>query len=285
MSLLALVIIIVSAFMHASWNYLAKRSDSGFVFVWLYLGVTAVFYAPFVIGLFIVQHISIGWAEIGLIAGSALIHLAYALLLQKGYKIGDLSLIYPVARGTGPLIVAITAFFLYQEKLTTLGTTGIVFIIAGVFIITGGFQVLRGGSLLPVGYGVLIGVMIAGYTLLDKGAVSVFAMSPLLLNYGSFLGQFLLLSPFAKKEWPLVRKTWRLHRREAIGVGILSPLAYILVLTTMVFTPVSYVAPVREISILIGAVMGTYLLKEGFGARRIIAAMMVVIGVTAVALS
>lgn len=285
MSLVALILIIASALMHATWNYLAKRSNSGFVFVWLYLGVSSVVFSPFVIGLFIIKDISIGWIDIGFIVASALVHLAYALLLQRGYRVGDLSLIYPVARGTGPLLVAVVAVFLYNEQLTPLGVVGIALILLSVFMIMGGFRMLKNASLLPIGYGLLIGVMIAGYTLLDKGAVSAYAMSPLLLNYGSFLGQFLLLTPFAKKQWSEVRKTWKYHRKEAVGVGILSPAAYLLILTTMVFTPVSYVAPVREISILVGAIMGTYLLKEGFGARRIVAAIMMFIGVAVVAIS
>jgi len=285
MSLVALILIIVSAFMHATWNFLAKRSDSGFVFVWLYLGVCSIFYAPFVIGLVIVENFTFGWIEVGFMAGSALIHLVYALLLQKGYQVGDFSLIYPIARGSGPLLVAVAAIFIYNERLTLIGAIGIAFILFSIFLITGGFQMLKNATLLPVGYGLMIGFMIAGYTLLDKGAVSAYAMSPLLLNYGSFLGQFLLLTPFAKKQWGQVRETWKFHRKEAIGVGILAPLAYMLVLTTMVFTPVSYVAPVREISILIGAVMGAYLLKEGFGKRRIIASITMFIGVVIVALS
>ncbi|ASK62200.1 EamA family transporter [Virgibacillus phasianinus] len=286
MSLLAFVLIIISAFMHATWNYLAKRSNGGFAFVWLYTAISATVYAPFVIFLLIYQNISIGWLEIGFIAGSAIIHLGYALTLQNGYKIGDLSLIYPVARGTGPMLVAIIAVFIYDEQLSPAGIMGIILIILSVFIITGGLRVLKqSAAIMPLGYGFLIGIMIAGYTLLDKGAVSVFLISPLLLNYGSILGQLILLSPYARSHWKDVRSDWKSHRKEAIGVGVLNPLAYILVLTTMVFTPVSYVAPVREVSILIGAIMGMVLLSEGFGLRRIVAAGIMVIGIVAIALS
>ncbi|MDY0395088.1 hypothetical protein RWE15_12490 [Virgibacillus halophilus] len=111
MSALALSLIVMSAFMHATWNYLAKRSAGGFAFVWLYMSVSTVIFAPFVIGLFFLQSISFGWMELAFIAGSALIHVVYALMLQKGYKIGDFSLVYPVARGIGPAIVAISAVF------------------------------------------------------------------------------------------------------------------------------------------------------------------------------
>ncbi|MBM7600019.1 drug/metabolite transporter (DMT)-like permease [Virgibacillus halotolerans] len=286
MSLLAFGLIIISACMHATWNYLAKRSKGGTAFVWLYTAVSAIIYAPFVTFVLIYQEINIGWIGIGMIAGSAVIHLVYSLTLQKGYSIGDFSLIYPIARGTGPMLVAISAVFLYDERLTPLGITGIALIVLSVFIITGGLHIFtQSNAIIPLAYGALVGVMIAGYTLLDKGAVDVFLVPPLLLNYGSIIGQLLLLSPIAKRNWKAVRSDWKQHRKEAIGVGILNPLAYILILTTMVFTPVSHVAPVRELSILFGAIMGTVLLSEGFGKRRIIAAGIMVVGIIAVALS
>lgn len=286
MSLLALILIIISAFMHATWNYLAKRSQGGLAFVWLYMAVSTVIYAPFVIGMFIWQPFHIGWVGWAFIIGSAVIHLVYALTLQKGYKIGDLSLVYPVARGTGPLIVAVAAVFIYAETLTPLSMIGIILITISIFIITGGVQALKQKSaFVPLLYGLLIGILIASYTLVDKGAVSIAHIPPLLLTYGGMIGQLLFLTPFAVRRWNDVRYDWQYHRKEAIGVGILMQLAYILVLTAMTFTQVSHVAPVREMSILIGTVMGTRLLAEGFGRRRIISAIIMVLGVIAVALA
>lgn len=286
MSLLAFSLIFLSACMHATWNYLAKKSDSGSTFVWLYLTVSTIVYAPVIIIFSFFQHFNIGWTEVLFIIGSAILHLVYSVTLQKGYKVGDLSVIYPIARGTGPLLVAIFAIFLFDEQLNWIGVVGVALIVMSVFILCGGLQVIKkANSLLPIGYGLLIGIMIAGYTLLDKGAVSIVFVSPLLLNYASILGQFLLLSPVAKKQWSQVKSDWQQHRKEAIGVGILNPLAYILILTTMMFTQVSHVAPVREVSILIGAIMGTYLLREGFGIRRVIASGMMIIGIIALTFS
>ncbi|TFJ94160.1 EamA family transporter [Lentibacillus salicampi] len=284
MSFLALTLIVISAFMHATWNYLAKRSEGGYAFVWLYMMITLVVFAPFVIGLLIFRNVQIGWLELGFMLGSALIHLAYSLLLQKGYKVGDFSLVYPVCRGTGPLIVTIAAVFIYDEKLTTTGVIGIALITGSIFVITGGMEAIRkANTFIPLLYGMLIGVMIASYTLLDKGAVSVAMMSPLMLIYGSIVAQAIILSLFVFRSFEDVRHEWRHHKKEAIGVGILNQFAYVLVLTAMTFTPVSYVAPVREMSILIGTIMGTRMLSEGFGPRRIVAAGTMVAGVIAVA--
>ncbi|WP_188456926.1 EamA family transporter [Virgibacillus oceani] len=286
MSLLALSLIILSAFMHATWNYLAKRSLGGYPFVWLYLAVSTIIYAPFVIGMFIFSSVHIGWVEVWFIAGSAIIHLMYSLTLQKGYKIGDFSLVYPVARGTGPMIVAILAVYIFDESLSITGVIGILLIIGSVFTISGGIQAIRNTStLLPLVYGIIIGVIISSYTLFDKAAVGVLLIPPLLLNYGTFLGQLLFLTPKVLRNWDAVKDDWINHRNKAIGVGILNPLAYILVLSAMTFTPVSYVAPVREVSILIGTIIGTKLLAEGFGTRRIIAAGTMIAGIIIVTLS
>ena len=81
-----------------------------------------------------------------------------------------------------------------------------------------------------------------------------------------------------------VRAEWQAHRREALVVAVLSPLAYILVLTALVFTPVSYVAPAREIGILIGVIFGARLLAEGHARRRLLAAGAMVLGIVALAL-
>ena len=286
MSLLALSLIIVSAFMHATWNYFAKQSGGGFLFVWLYMAISVVVYAPVALGVFILQESNISWIGATFILGSTFIHLIYSLTLQKGYKIGDFSLVYPIARGSGPLIVAACAFFLYDEKLTIISVIGICLIVVGIFILTGGIEAFRRlDTMLPLLYGMFIGFLIASYTLLDKGAVSIVFLSPILLNYGSNLGQFLLLTPFAVKNRKKIREEWKSNRLPIIAVGVLNPLAYILVLITMVFTPVSYVAPVRELSILIGTFMGTRLLKEGSGTHRLIAATFMFVGVFAIAIN
>ncbi|QQK81210.1 EamA family transporter [Salicibibacter cibi] len=276
----------ISAIIHATWNFLAKKSSGGTSFVWLYMLVSAVIYSPLVFVVILWTDVKVGWLELGLILASAILHMLYAVTLQKGYRIGDFSLIYPIARGIGPMLIAIAAFFLLGEELNGLGQIGILFIVFSVFIFTGGLRILREKNVLPaILYGVLIGCTIASYSLLDKYIVSVTVIHPVLLSYGSILGQVILLIPFAKKHWQQVRQDWKKLKLETIGVGFLNPLAYILILIAMVTTPVSYVSPVRELSILIGAAFGVVFFKESFGRRRLIAAMIMVIGVIAIAIS
>ena len=126
--------------------------------------------------------------------------------------------------------------------------------------------------------------MIAGYTLSDKLAVSTFLIPPLLLDWSANLGRVFLLTPYAFKNWDKVKDQWACHKIEAISVAILCPLAYILVLTAMVFSPVSYIAPAREISIVIGTAMGARLLSEGNIKIRVIGASAMVIGLGALSI-
>jgi len=252
--------------------------------MWLFSAVAAVLYAPFVIGVIAYSGFRLTQGNSLYIAGSIILHLLYFLLLFKGYRIGDLSVVYPISRGSAPMMTTICAIFLLNEELSALSFAGVVCIVVGIFLLTGGVRVFRSKeNLLPIAYGLLIGITISGYTLLDKAAVSIMLISPLLLDYFNGLGRLILLTPIAVKQWDRVKDEWRTHRMEAIGVGILNALGYILVLTAMTFTPVSYVAPLREISILFGTLLGARLLGEKFGLKRAAYASVIVAGVLLIA--
>ena len=152
-------------------------------------------------------------------------------------------------------------------------------------VLAGNFARLRqSGTRAAVGYALITGLFIAAYTLWDKQAVSHFAIMPMVLDWGANLGRAILLTPFALRYSEEAVIEWREHKWEAIAVAILIPLSYILVLTAMSFTPVSYVAPAREISILIGTALGARLLAEGDAPRRLAAAGAMVLGIVALAL-
>ncbi len=284
MTAFALVLVLTAAVVHASWNMLAKRSRGGAAFVWLVAACSAVLYAPLALVAVVLQRPQLGWAEFGFMAGSAGLHLAYFLLLQRGYRNGDLSLVYPLARGTGPLLSTTAAVLFFGERPSAIALAGAALIGVGVFLIAGGPRHLqREQARWAVWYGLMTGVLIAGYTLWDKHAVSVLLIPPLLLDYGSNFGRMLLLTPAMPQRRRQVQLEWRQHRREVLGVAVLSPLSYILVLTALSFTPVSYVAPLRETSILIGALIGARLLAEGHTVRRLTAAGAMMAGVVALA--
>ena len=145
---------------------------------------------------------------------------------------------------------------------------GALLIIGGALLLTGDPRALRGsGSARALAYALLTGGTIAMYTLWDKQAVSTYAIPPLLYDWARNLGLAIVVAPSALRRRADVVEHWHIHRREVIGVGVLSPLAYILVLTALSASPGSYVAPLRESGILIGTLMGTRLLAEGKGNR------------------
>ena len=283
---LALTLILAAAFIHASWNFLLKRSGGGTVFVWLFASLSALFYAPLAIGVVWWTQPPLGWISYTLMLASAFIHTAYYMLLDRSYRSGgDLSLVYPLARGSGPLITVIVAVLLLGERPSAVALVGAVLIASGAVLLTGNLAHLRErGSLLAVLYALLTGCMIASYTVVDKVAVAAFVVPPILQDWAANCGRVMLMSPLALRARHEIIPTWRRARTDIIAVALLCPLSYIFVLSAMVFTPVSYVAPAREVSILIAALMGAQLLREGEIPRRLAAAAAMVAGIVCLAI-
>lgn len=285
MSAFALLLVLAAAVMHAAWNFLLKRSGGGTVFVWLFATLSALVYAPLAIGFIWWSPTRFELPHLGLMLASAVLHTAYYMLLDRGYRAGDLSLVYPIARGSGPLITVLVAVLLLGERPSVIAIAGALLIGAGAVGLTGGVQHLRDrGSLPAVGFALLTGCMIASYTLVDKVAVAAFLVPPLVQDWAANLGRVLLMTPMALARRSEIAPTWRRAGKEIVAVAVLCPLSYILVLTAMVFTPVSYVAPAREVSILIAALMGAHLLAEGDVKRRVTAAAAMVAGILCLAL-
>jgi drug/metabolite transporter (DMT)-like permease len=277
---LALVLVLASAGVHTSWNVLAKRMRAEAHDAWLFTTLAAIIYAPLAVGVILVRRPVIGIRELLFIAGTGVLHTAYFLLLLRGYRAGGLSLVYPLARGTGPLLSTVAAILVLGERPSPLALTGAVLIGTSVFVLTWSPRGSGGRrSSLAIVYALLTGGTIALYTLWDKYAVSMVGIHPVVLEWGGGVGRGLLLAPLAAAHWPKVRARLRTHLREIVGVAVLSPLAYIMVLIALVFAPVSYVAPLREVSILIGAVVGTRFLAEEDAIRRWAAAAIMTCGV------
>jgi drug/metabolite transporter (DMT)-like permease len=244
MTTLALVLVLCSAVIHASWNYLAKRVGGGVTFVWLFAALSGLIYAPLGIGIIILQKPVLGLPQIGFVAVSALIHLTYFTLLSRGYRVGDLSLVYPLARGTGPLLSTFAAILFLGERPTVIAVCGAALIGVGVFVLTGNPRKFReAGNGSAVVYALLTGLTIAMYTLWDKQGVTLMLIPPLLYDWLSNTIRVAALAPYALSKRHEVIQYWREHKREALGVALLSPLSYILMLTALTISPISYVAP------------------------------------------
>lgn len=271
MSGLALTLILAAALVHASWNYLLKKSGGGIGFVWLFGALSTALYCPLAIAIMLYQSVMISSTGLLLIVASGVIHTAYYLLLDRAYRSGDLSVVYPIARATGPLITIVVAISFLGERPSALALCGAALVIAGAFFLSlgaGRLESARSRIGAGIGFALLTGCTIAAYTLVDKQAVSAAAVPPLVFDWSMNLVRLALTTPLALRRRSGIARAWREHRRTAFAVALLNPLSYILVLTAMVFTPVSYVAPAREISILFAALMGTQLLLEGQAGRR-----------------
>jgi drug/metabolite transporter (DMT)-like permease len=279
----ALGLVLAAAFLHATWNLLAKRAGGGAELVWLYGTISAVLLTPPGVATIVFQRREIGSMGLVYMVASAILHVLYFLVLQKGYQLGDLSVVYPIARGTGPVLTTAAAVLLLGERPSAVALMGAALVALGVFTLAKPDRQFTAHARRAIAFGLLTGVLIACYTICDKRAVADYGVPPLIQQWATSLGLASLLAPVAIRSRSVVKARWLAHWREILAIGVLVPAAYTLVLAAMTISPVSYVAPAREISILFATLMGTQLLSEDHSGKLLAAATMV-IGVVALAL-
>jgi drug/metabolite transporter (DMT)-like permease len=291
-SLTAIVLILTAAVAHASWNLFSKQAAAGgaVCFVWLFFTAGAVLYAPVAVIVLVVSHPRLAGLPVAFMAGTAIIHIGYALLLQNGYRLGDLSVVYPIGRGSGALLAAAAGIVLLGERPSPLSTAGILLVIAGVIVIglpgraRAGIVAPSPPALMGIAFALLTGLTIAAYTVWDKYAVATLHVPPVLEDWAATLGVTLAVAPIALRDRTRLATVWHSYRPQVLGAAVLSPLAYILVLTALRFTAVSVAAPCREVSVLFGVLLGRRLLGEGSATRRLVAAAAIVAGIISVAI-
>jgi len=292
MSLSALALVVLAGLIHAIWNIAAKKAGGDVRFVAFAALLMMVIWAP--LGLWLGWRAVPLWGarEWALVTVSGALHVFYYTILLRGYRKSDLTVVYPLARGSGPLLSSVVALFLLGEHLTLVGALGVVGVVAGVFLIAGGPSLFRAAQdpskkarvRTGMAYGLVTGVFIASYTVVDGYAVKVVLMSPILVDYfGNFVRLVLLLPPLLADR-ATAAAHWRAQWKHALLVAVLSPIAYVLVLFAMQAAPLSHVAPAREVSMLFAALIGGQLLGEGDRALRIFGAACIAFGVIALAL-
>ena len=285
MTTLALALVLTAAFCHATWNFLVKRINSGPELVWLFSVISVLLYLPVAVWVLVVQQPVLGPREIGFCLASAGLHMGYFLLLQQGYARGELSLVYPTARATGPLLSTAFAVAILGEHLTFPIFLGGLAIITGVVFLTGGFR--RGAKNISrsLAFGVAAGILIGSYTVWDAYTLRALLVPPLLLEYTSIILRTMMLSPYAMTRRGDIKRHWSEHRLAVLGIAVFNPLAYILVLVALTFTPVVYVAPAREVSVLITVILGTLILGEGDFKSRMGWASLILLGMVLLSIS
>ena len=274
----AFVLVLLAALLHAGWNALVKASgDRGFTLALiagghLVLGAVLAWYAPLP-----------GWQAVPYLAGSTVIHWAYYWAIFHGYRLGDLSLVYPLARGSAPLLVALGTLAVLGEQVNGWGWTGIAAISGGVLLLAAG-SLRRGVDPRAVMVGMALGFIIAAYSVVDGTGARLSETS---LAYIAWL--FVCEGIFA--VWLLWRRRRDLGQIAArtwmvgLGGGVASALAYGLAIHAMTIAPMALVSALRETSVVIAALIGTLLFAERPVLPRLLAACVVLAGIVAIALA
>jgi drug/metabolite transporter (DMT)-like permease len=280
-----LVLVAIAAIAHATWNLTIKAAGtSGTRFLWLTFVVATIAVAPFGVGSLV--HVGSKLPLLLLLAlGSGILQILYFLTLQRGYRLGDVSIVYPLARGSGPLLSVVFAIILFGERPAVPALIGAGVVVVGVVVIglaggRGRFTANRTGIL----YGLLVGVVIAGYTLWDANAVVQQKLPPFGYFWVTILVQLIAFTPFALRKPRHTVALAKQHWAAVLVVGILSPLAYVLILFAFTLAPVALVAPAREVSVVLVALGGLLLFREPHPVQRILGAVVVLGGVALLAI-
>jgi len=229
-----------------------------------------------------------GWA---CIAATGILHAFYFWFMGGAYERGDLSLVYPLSRGSGPLFVPFLAVVLMREQLSFSGILGIALVVVGIYVIhLRSFSMqsflepvlaMRGSASL---WAFCTGGTIAGYSLVDK--VGVTLVYPPVYIYLMFVITLVLLSPavFASERQDL-KKEWQINRFTIIIVGFLDLFTYLLILFALRVSKVSYVAAAREVSIVFSAFLGIMFLREKNAPQKLAGAVLISMGVVLIGFS
>ena len=291
MTATSFLLILLSAIAHAGWNFLLKRANDHEAFVWwMQLGISVIF-CPLAIALCILTPIKYpeGWI---FVLGTSVLHAFYFVLLGRGYAHGDLSTVYPVARGTGPALVPILGVFILGEAISSQAIIGIVAVVVGIFVVywSGNLTKILKNPLMFLSekstmYALATGIFICLYSVWDKKGVDY--VSPFLYMYLMALGSGIFITPYILKARSMgaLIDEWRLNYRAIVIVSVLTFIAYGLVLSALTLSKLSYVWPAREMGIVIAVLLGALVLKEPFGRPRLLGSLLVVIGVALVALA
>jgi drug/metabolite transporter (DMT)-like permease len=292
MSPLALGLVMLAGFLHAVWNIAAKKAGGDDRFAFISAVMVSVLWLPVAVAFGLDAAARWSWREWAVLAASAAVHVAYFTVLLTGYRRSDLTVVYPMARGTGPLWASLAAVVVLGETLSPLGVGGVLAVCVGVFLVAGGLAfwrrahdaATRARTMAGLRWGTATGALIATYTVIDGYAVKVLLIAPVIVDYVGNLLRVPMLLPGALRDVPALRAALSAQWKHALVVAVLGPLAYILVLYAMRIAPLSHVAPAREVSMLFAALLGGRLLGEGDRGARLAGAVCMACGVAALAL-
>ena len=266
-------LILVSALIHATWNAIVKSDTDRLMSFGLVMLVGAI------MGLVALPFVEAPRAEAWpWLLGSVTIHVFYYVFLLRAYAHGDLSHVYPIARGLAPLLVAMLAGRIAGEHLVARESIGLVLVSGGIVGLAFARGLPRQGEWRALIYAVLTGITIAGYSVVD-GIGARLSGDP--LGYIAWLNLLegpwvFIVAVFRRRRATLVylRHFWW---RGAAG-GVIATIGYGIAIWALSLGAMAHVTALRETSALFGALIGAFILRESFGARRIAAAAVMVAG-------
>jgi drug/metabolite transporter (DMT)-like permease len=286
-----LLLVLAAAVAHAGWNALAKRAEDPLVFLWSSVSLASVGLMP--LGVWALSQG--GWAPGGalFVLSTVAIHAVYFYALGRAYATGDLSLVYPVARGLGVALVPLLAYVFLAERLSPLGTLGIALVVGGIAAMhtPGGLRSRvapsprdnRRSRVSGFGWSVATGLAIAAYSVVDKAGVA--RVHPLTYICLMGIGISVLLAPFALRRRAALAREWRVNARAIAVASSMNLTSYLLVLFAFRLSKAGYVVAARETSIVLSVLIGSLLMREGHTGPRLVGAAVVLGGVACVALA
>jgi drug/metabolite transporter (DMT)-like permease len=281
MPISALILLFISASMHAMWNFLLKSSDEKYIAMGWQVILSGAFSMVFIFFTGLPPRSMWGFAFTSMI-----LEAIYFILLCMAYTDHDFSLVYPIARGAAPALLVLWSAIFLREELTAGGYIGLALITGGMMVI-GGTTLLHNKSEKPHLRGILtalsIAFIISIYTFIDGTAVKHGPALP----YG--LSMFVMVpfvtTPYLARQygWSRFMDMWMEKRGYLLLGGILGLVAYMLALFAYTFAPLSYSGAIREVSAVIGAFLGWRFLKEELGGIRVLGSAIVFTGVMVIA--
>jgi drug/metabolite transporter (DMT)-like permease len=279
----ALALVLSAAVIHATWNAMAKGAREPMAMLWWAGILSSLVLAP--PSLYVLSRHGFPPRALPFVVATVLLHSLYFLALGKAYQTGDFSLVYPMARGMGVALVPLGAYYVFDERLSRIGVLGIALVGTGIFALHWRRGAFKESALLKPGTGwaMATGVCIASYSLVDKIGVS--HINPLPYLWAMMLGSCISLLPAVLSRRGALSREWRENRLAVLLSGVLSPGGYLLVLFAFRLSKAGYVVAGREVSIVISALVGSLLFREGRLAQRVVGAAIVAGGVVCVALA
>lgn len=286
---MAIFLVVISCALHAYWNLLLKQTENKFAFTAMFLAATPFIFLPILTLFFIHTPSLLGWI---CIFATGIVYAAYFIGLTQAYSVSDLSFAYPLSRGLGPALTVIWGVVFLGERPSAVGFAGIGLVLVGAFVLqwqprtSFHLHSLFAPHTLPSWF---VGAIYSVYSIIDKIAVGYVGVHPAVYIYATYSVCAAIVLPFTSLRFgkEVLKKEWQQKWKLCVATSVLNIAAYLLVLYALSLpnTPVSYIIPLRTLSVPFGVLFGTEILGESGRWKKLGAAMLLMTGVSLIAIA